>query len=202
MPAGPKARRTRAALVDAAIALFAEQGYEKTSVAQIAEKAGVSLGTFYQYFRNRSEVLTAMVEAQLQSFETDTGRGWRVSDGVDALAQVLEIYVGAYERSIDITRVWEQVSQTEPEMIDLRRAAGRGINTAFAAEMLRASKAGEIRKLTEREATMTARALSAMTDRLCFELFIFDPPKPKPTTAEVAALLARLWAAALGLPAN
>jgi AcrR family transcriptional regulator len=199
VPAGPKARRTRAQLIAAATTEFAEQGFQNTSVAQIAERAGVSLGTFYQYFRNRDEVLAAMVNAQLDGIRTAQGEGWHVRDGAAGLERVLLVYVQAYTRAIDMSRVWESVSQTEPEMIELRREAGRRITEGFARELLRAGKAGEMRSLSRREAHLTARALAGMIDRMCFDMFAFDPPTPAPTPEEVAALVAQLWAAALGL---
>ncbi len=199
VPAGPKARRTRAQLITAAMTLFAEQGYQATSVAQIAESAGVSLGTFYQYFRNRGEVLAALITESLRQMETNTGTGWRAAEGAEGLERIFRVYVEAYTQNVAIARVWEDVSQTEPEMIELRREAARAITGQFAAELLRAGKAGKTRAMTPREANLTARALAGMADRLCFELFVFDPPEPKPTHEEVASLLAGLWASALGL---
>lgn len=44
-------------LQDSALALFAEQGYEQTTVAQIAERAGVTERTFFNHFANKRDVL-------------------------------------------------------------------------------------------------------------------------------------------------
>ena len=41
----------------AAITLFAEQGYEETTVAEIAERAGLTKRTFFRYFSDKREVL-------------------------------------------------------------------------------------------------------------------------------------------------
>jgi len=43
-------------LLDAALQLFYEKGYEKTSVNDIIEKVGVSKGAFYYYFKSKEEV--------------------------------------------------------------------------------------------------------------------------------------------------
>src|ERR1700735_1910197 len=44
-------------LMKAAITLFVEQGYEETTVAEIAERAGLTKRTFFRYFSDKREVL-------------------------------------------------------------------------------------------------------------------------------------------------
>ncbi|MFC7261401.1 TetR/AcrR family transcriptional regulator [Streptomyces lutosisoli] len=58
---------TRAQIVDAANRLFYEQGFEHTSFAAIAEAVGISRGNFYHHFKTKDEILTAVIEARLQS---------------------------------------------------------------------------------------------------------------------------------------
>ncbi len=48
-------------IMDAAFALIASQGYEKTSIAQIAEKAGVSKGLLYNYFKSKEDLLEQLI---------------------------------------------------------------------------------------------------------------------------------------------
>ena len=61
-PPPPSARdekraRTRQALIDAALTLFAAKGYDATSTEEIAEWAGVSPRTFFRYFETKDRVL-------------------------------------------------------------------------------------------------------------------------------------------------
>lgn len=49
--------RTRAAILEAARQLFQEQGFESTSIAQIAEAADSGVGTLYGYFSNKDDIL-------------------------------------------------------------------------------------------------------------------------------------------------
>jgi AcrR family transcriptional regulator len=44
-------------LMKAALTLFAEQGYEETTVSEIAERAGLTKRTFFRYFSDKREVL-------------------------------------------------------------------------------------------------------------------------------------------------
>ena len=49
----------RERLVVAAVDLFTEQGYDTTTVAQIAERAGTTKSTFFRYFPDKREILVA-----------------------------------------------------------------------------------------------------------------------------------------------
>ena len=54
--------RTRAAILDAAERLFAEQGYEATSLTQVGAAAGVSRGTPGYFFRSKAELYQAVLD--------------------------------------------------------------------------------------------------------------------------------------------
>ena len=52
-------RSKRQAIIEAASEIFAKQGYEDTSIADIAATAGVAVGTVYLYFRNKRDIYTS-----------------------------------------------------------------------------------------------------------------------------------------------
>ncbi|MEV2223415.1 TetR family transcriptional regulator [Nocardia vinacea] len=62
---GDDAARFRLTVVDQALRLFAEQGYEATTVDEIAEAAGISRRTFFRQFRSKEDVIFADHESQL-----------------------------------------------------------------------------------------------------------------------------------------
>jgi AcrR family transcriptional regulator len=71
-----KKERTRAQIREAALSLFAEQGYEATTVQQIAEVADVSLSTLFRYFPTKAQLvlrvdLSTLVRDAFRSASTD-----------------------------------------------------------------------------------------------------------------------------------
>lgn len=58
MVALPKRERTRSRLVTCALELFEAQGFENTSVAEIAMAAGVSEMTFFRHFGSKEAAVT------------------------------------------------------------------------------------------------------------------------------------------------
>lgn len=70
-----KKQQTRDALVDAAALLFAEKGYDRTTVADIAAAADVSTRTFFSYFRAKEDVLFAGTDRRLRA----------IADALDAV---------------------------------------------------------------------------------------------------------------------
>jgi AcrR family transcriptional regulator len=60
LPADPKqarSKQTREKIIQAAIKLFEQRGYEKTTSNDIAAEAGVSIGSFYVYFTDKRQLL-------------------------------------------------------------------------------------------------------------------------------------------------
>jgi TetR/AcrR family transcriptional regulator, mexJK operon transcriptional repressor len=71
----PRERR-QSAILDAAESLFLEQGYERTSLAEIVKRSGGSLATLYELFGNKQGLLHAIAtrwcdEAMLRSLDGD-----------------------------------------------------------------------------------------------------------------------------------
>ena len=60
--------QTRLDIAMAAVALFAEQGVDGTSVAQIAEAAGISLRTLWRYFPSKEECISPLQTVGLERF--------------------------------------------------------------------------------------------------------------------------------------
>ena len=62
-PKGDKRERTRTALLEAARAVIHEKGYERTTIEEVAKRAGMTTGAIYGNFKNRDELFVALEAA-------------------------------------------------------------------------------------------------------------------------------------------
>ena len=83
-----KKRRTRRALVDAALHLFDERGYDATTVADIARAAHVSTRTFFSYFRSKDDLLFADTDERLEVLWAGLAQRSPTDRPVDALRRI------------------------------------------------------------------------------------------------------------------
>lgn len=107
-PKQVRSRETYNAILEATIRVLDQEGSDAATTTRIAEVAGVSVGTLYQYFENRAAILDALQE---QEFERATDFMQRVLEGSDrfderALARaVIRGLLDLYARSPALHRV-------------------------------------------------------------------------------------------------
>lgn len=65
-PRQERSRATVEAILEAAAHILVAHGFEATTTRQVAERAGVSIGSLYQYFPSKEALITALVERQVQ----------------------------------------------------------------------------------------------------------------------------------------
>ncbi|MFJ6207944.1 TetR/AcrR family transcriptional regulator [Lysinibacillus sp. NPDC092081] len=82
-------------IMEKALELFSEQGFEATSVQQITERCGISKGAFYLSFKTKDELLISMVEYFLQQFVTDVDQVVRSSLSKDII--LVEFYKSIFQ---------------------------------------------------------------------------------------------------------
>jgi AcrR family transcriptional regulator len=73
-PTQARAQQTVEAILEAAIDLFAAQGRERTTTNRIAERAGVSIGSLYQYFPGKEAILAALFDRHVATVMEAVGR--------------------------------------------------------------------------------------------------------------------------------
>ena len=195
-PLGPRAIRTRTAIIAAGIEIFCERGYAFSTVPDIHRRAGVSLGTYYQYFRDKTDLITTIVadtvlasaEQIFQTFDHTAGR--------HGVTEVIDGFVRHYAATSDFQRVWEEVTLLEPTVAEFRRRLGELLELSLADAIGRGQQTSAID--AGLDPRLTARALAAMADRTCFLTFVVDG-RGRRAVPEVRTSLSHLWANALQL---
>jgi len=126
----------RERLVVAAVDLFTEQGYDATTVAQIAERAGVTRSTFFRHFSDKREVLVA---------------------GQETLGRLLAAGIaGAPQGASPLEAVAAGLERASAEMGPVNRELGPRLKAAVAASA----------ELQERDALKSVGLAAAMTAAL------------------------------------
>jgi AcrR family transcriptional regulator len=69
-PSQERSRRTVDRILDAATRIFHEQGYARATTNDIADEAGVSVGSLYQYFPNKDALLVALTQRHIETTTT------------------------------------------------------------------------------------------------------------------------------------
>jgi AcrR family transcriptional regulator len=89
-----KKKKTRQAIMDAAIRLFSEKGFEKTSVDELAKEAGVGKSTIYGYFHTKNEIFLAFCEDQVDFVFTDLAQ--KRDPDASLQEQLLTLFMGQF----------------------------------------------------------------------------------------------------------
>jgi AcrR family transcriptional regulator len=86
-PKGNKRERTRAALLEAARALIREKGYERTTMEEVARRAGMTGGALYGNFKNRDELFIALGQTYWAPIKPMIRPGSSFADKMRAMAE-------------------------------------------------------------------------------------------------------------------
>jgi AcrR family transcriptional regulator len=169
-PSGPRTRkgeRTRARLTDAAKEVFEESGFLEARVADIADRAGLSHGSFYHYFESKEQIFREVAEgvyerlsAPLSMVVLDPS-----SDATppERLREAIHRHLESYKREARIIGVIEQVSRYDEHVAALVAARHRTYREQIAASIEHVQRRGQADPTVDPD--IAAAALGAMISR-------------------------------------
>jgi AcrR family transcriptional regulator len=126
-----QALETRQRIASSARALFGEQGYGATTIAAIAERAGVAVPTVYKAFVNKAGVLAAIVEGWREEF-VPGGFDAVPADPSAAIAWWASTARRQWETGYDIAMIFAGAMASEPAV---RQELGKRLEYRSAAVM-------------------------------------------------------------------
>ena len=120
---------TRARIVQAAIEVFAEKGYARTTVDDIAERAGSTRATFYLHFKTKSEILTELISRGEQHYHRIYQQLSQVIAQHPTMAGVrmwLSLAMSEWKSIADLSRPVYEAAIIEPEVSAINTARYNG----------------------------------------------------------------------------
>ncbi len=108
-------KKRRRQIVDAAVGLFVEKGFHKTTTRQIAAAAGFSIGSLYEYVGSKEDVLYLVCDAIHDEVERAVSEALRrAQSGKSALTEVIREYFMVCHRMSDHVLLIYQETQSLP----------------------------------------------------------------------------------------
>ena len=99
---------TRERIQAIALELFAEQGYEKTSLREIAERLGVTKAALYYHFKSKEDIVRSFVEDYRAELEQVIAWGASQPRTPETRAEILRRYAGIVSEQLAVIRFMEQ----------------------------------------------------------------------------------------------
>jgi AcrR family transcriptional regulator len=101
---------TRADLLLAGRKLFSEKGLYLSRVEDLTRRAGIAKGTLYQYFRNKEDLIQAVVESGFGELEDLVERRTRgIRNGDQLMRGIIEAHIEFLATNPDLMRIFHQV---------------------------------------------------------------------------------------------
>jgi AcrR family transcriptional regulator len=183
---GPDRGDTRSRLRELALQLFAEQGYEKTSLREIAEQLGVTKAALYYYFKSKEDIVCSLVEDYMAEIDDLIAWGKDEPRNPATRAAIVSRYLDIVANG---TAVFRLLHQNQAVVSSLAAAKERG-------ELFRERMDALVDLLTEPGAGVTdqVRAASCLTTvTFCcmhYQDKVADPAELRAAVLEVALGLA------------
>lgn len=96
-----KSQKTKQNIKDAASQLFLSCGYDKTSINDIVDKAGCSVGAFYGHFKSKQELATEIwTEATIEIIKESVEKGSRIKDREEFVDFLIMRSINSYKNKL------------------------------------------------------------------------------------------------------
>ncbi len=122
-PGGPRSRKgaeTRARLLAAAKEIFEEAGFLDARISDIAERAGLSHGSFYHYFESKEEIFREVAQAVEEQLSAPLGSvildPTSEATPQERIRAAIRLHMQSYRDQARIMGVIEQVSRYDAEV--------------------------------------------------------------------------------------
>ncbi len=97
----------RREILEAALGLFSQKGYEGTSMAEIAAASEFAVGTLYKFFKDKNDLYQALVADTMRQYEVPLVEALRSAGSpADRIDRFVETAAGLFVRHLPMSRVY------------------------------------------------------------------------------------------------
>lgn len=157
-------KRRRRQIVDAAVQLFIENGFHKTTTRQIAKAAGFSIGSLYEYVASKEDVLYLVCEAINAEIERGIAEAMkRANRGKETIREMIREYFMVCHRMCDhILLIYQETQSLPPNW--RKKVLENEINATgkFVNVLAQLVETGEFPNLDERAIELIAHNISVL----------------------------------------
>ncbi len=186
-PRTARGARTAAKLRDAARTVFADLGFAAARVEDVVATAGVSHGTFYTYYENKSAVLDALLDETATALLEVTQDPWDGEDVEATVEDVIGRFVTIILRDADVIGTWLEASAHETHFRDRLRQVREGAAQQVAGHIAPLARSGH-------DPQVIAGALVAMVEGYATGGLLSSDPAGRERAVHT---MARLWVGGL-----
>src|ERR1700750_1538957 len=112
LPQGGRRGDTRARIQQIALELFAEQGYERTSLREIAERLGVTKAALYYHFKSKEDIVRSFTEDYFRQIDALFSWGREQPRSAGTATELLDRYITVVMESGEVFRFLERNQAT------------------------------------------------------------------------------------------
>ena len=157
-------QRRRRQIIDAAVQLFVENGFHRSTTRQIARAAGISIGTLYEYVASKEDVLYLVCDAIHAETERRVAEAMaRAAAGSNPLAEVIREYFKVCHRMSDHILLIYQETQSLPARWRKRVLENEvRITGIFVSVLAQLISSGQLPAMDERSVELVAHNISVL----------------------------------------
>jgi len=174
-PKQNRSRNTKKKIIEASVKLFSKKGYRDVTTHEIAAEAGISIGSFYNYFDDKKDALFAALESlsddiQYVIQETVTELESKATEE-EVILELVNMSIEAHRRNAGLAKIVEELMYSDPDIRKYSEDFQKNFSNLlqFLLSVLEMKRGIEIKDIETK-----AKILMVVVEALCHENIFHD----------------------------
>lgn len=186
---------TREALLDGALRVLEEVGYNEATVGLISKAARRAHGTFYVHFANKEEIYAALLQQMRERLHLGSRAIWDSTQPVASIHKSIDLYVRSFEEDRLLWVLLDGSSATSELFREARQALRNALTTDIRKGIL---STGASARLEGMDLSLVCEILAAMLEETCATFLLYGETLSREAITDHMTVM---WARILGYEA-